>query len=108
LRQFVKPFPSGDEVWDISHNGTNKRWSGDGRRLFFAQDADAREVDIQTEGRFRAGVPRRLFSLTPIGSSTVLPGFDVSRDGQRFLLIETDRAAAPQSVVVVLDFAPQR
>ena len=44
----------------------------------------------------------------PIGSSTAFPGFDVSPDGQRFLLIEPDEAATTASLVVVLDFAPQR
>jgi hypothetical protein len=53
-------------------------------------------------------LPRRLFTLRPIGSSTTYPGFDVSPDGQRFLVIEPDDASATASLVVVLDFAPQR
>ena len=66
------------------------------------------EVDVQTTPGFRVGVPRRLFTLRPIGSSTTYPGFDVSPDGQRFLIIEPDEAAAATSLVVVLDFVPER
>jgi Tol biopolymer transport system component len=104
----VRPLEAGDTRWEISALGNNPRWSGDGRRLFFARDAEVFEVDVQTTPGFRVGVPRRLFTLRPIGSSTSYPGFDVSADGQRFLLIEPDEASATTSLVVVLDFAPQR
>ena len=104
----VRSFPAGEGRWEISPLGTNPRWSGDGRRLFFARDEQVLEVDVQTAPGFRVGVPRRLFTLRPIGSSTTYPGFDVSPDGQRFLLIEPDEASATTSLVVVLDFAPQR
>ena len=104
----VRPLEAGDARWEISAFGSNPRWSGDGRRLFFARDEQVLEVDVQTAPSFRVGVPRRLFTLRPIGSSTTYPGFDVSADGQRFLVIEPDEASATTSLVVVLDFAPQR
>lgn len=104
----VKPFPAGDGRWEIAALGGNPRWSADGRRLFFARDEQVLEVDVQTTPGFRVGVPRRLFTLRPIGSSTTYPGFDVSPDGQRFLIIEPDEAAAATSLVVVLDFVPER
>jgi serine/threonine protein kinase len=104
----VRPFPAGEGRWEIAALGGNPRWSRDGRRLFFARDEQVLEVDVQTTPSFRVGVPRRLFTVRPIGSSTAYPGFDVSPDGQRFLLIEPDEAAMTASLVVVLDFAPQR
>ena len=104
----VKPLGGGDGRWEISAPGNNPRWSGDGRRLFFARDGEVLEVEVQTTPTFRAGVPRRLFTLAPISSSNVYPGFDVSADGQRFLLIEPDSQAATTSLVVVLNFTPQR
>ena len=104
----VRPFPAGDGRWEISALGTNPRWSRDGRRLFFARDEQVLEVDVQTTPDFRVGVPRRLFTLRPISSSTNYPQFDVSPDGQRFLVIEPDEVSATTSLVVVLDFAPQR
>jgi len=104
----VKSMPPGEGRWEISALGGNPRWSRDGRRLFFARDEQVLEVDVQTTPSFRVGVPRRLFTLRPIGSSTTYPGFDVSADGQRFLVIEPDEASETTSLVVVLDFAPQR
>ena len=104
----VRSFPGGEGRWEVSPLGTNPRWSGDGRRLFFSRDEQVLEVDVQTAPTFRVGVPRRLFTLRPIGSSTTYPGFDVSPDGQRFLVIEPDEASATTSLVVILDFAPER
>jgi eukaryotic-like serine/threonine-protein kinase len=101
----VTRFPAGGDRVEVARTGSNPRWSGDGRRLFFASEADLMEVDIQTEPRLRVGVARRLFSLPPLGASAVYSGFDVSPDGQRFLLIETEPAESIQRVVVVLNFA---
>jgi eukaryotic-like serine/threonine-protein kinase len=92
----------------IDEAGRNLRWIGDGRRLVFTNDTDVLEVDVQTEPRLRLGVPRRLFSLGRIGASGVAPAFDVSADGQRFVFVEPDAAAATPRAVVVLDFAPDR
>lgn len=104
----VRPLGAGERRWEISAPGSNPRWSGDGRRLFFARGGEVLEIDVQTTPTFRAGVPRRLFTLPLIASSGSYPGFDVSPDGQRFLFIEPDSEAARTSLIVVLNFTPQR
>jgi hypothetical protein len=65
--------------------GNEAAMSGDGRLLLYSRDFNVfdrpfggGEVDVQSESRLRVGVPRRLFGLTPIAASGVLPGFDVS------------------------------
>jgi hypothetical protein len=104
----VSAFPSGSDRTTIPVAGGNLRWSADGHRLFFADEADVFEVDVQAEPRLRLGVPRRLFSLNRIAASGVIPGFDVSGDGQRFLFVEPDAAQSTQRAVVVLNFSPAR
>ena len=105
---FVKPFPSGGEPVDIKASGYAHRWSADGRRLFFATDHGIMEVDVQTTARFRAGVPRKLFAVRPLGTSAGYPGFDVSANGERFLTLQSEPQASIQRVLVVLDFKPEK
>jgi Tol biopolymer transport system component len=103
---FVKPFAGGEAV-GLKTRTRNYRWSSDGHRLFVADDdATVMEVDVQTDPRLRIGVPRKLFSLRPLGTSSSYPGFEVSSDGQRFLTVQSEPEAAIQRVVVVLDFKP--
>ena len=105
---FVRPFPSGGERVDLKTMSTFQRWSADGRRLFFAVDGVISEVELQTTPQFRVGVPRKLFSLPPLGTSGAYSNFDVSADGQRFLSIRSEPEAAIQRVVIILDFKPAK
>src|SRR5690606_35370378 len=83
-------------------------WCEDGRKLYFIDDGSVIEVDIQTTPRLRVGVPRRLFSVRPLGTIGAYPGFDVSPDGQRFLTVQSEPEAAIQRVIVALDFQLRR
>jgi hypothetical protein len=61
-------------------------------------------VSVTTEGGFRAGRPRQLFE----GRYGVEPGgqhdYDVSPDGQRFLMVGLDDEAEPSEIRVVLSW----
>jgi Tol biopolymer transport system component len=82
------------------------RWSGDGRRLFFATTRDIQQVDVYDEPVFRLGIPKSLFDR-PASSGAPTP-FDVSADGERFLVAEPDDSVSrARSMVVVLNFAPE-
>jgi len=93
---------------DLKTMSSFHRWSADGRRLFFVVDGVISEVELQTTPQFRVGVPRKLFSLHPLGTSGAYSNFDVSANGQRFLTIRSEPEAAIQRVVVVLDFKPAK
>lgn len=62
------------------------RWRGDGNELFFmTTEGDVMSVSVTAkDGEFSSGAPQLLFEARPIPQSWNL--FDVSRDGQRFLL----------------------
>ena len=104
---FARPFPSGEPI-DLNGSGFFFRWSADGRRLVFSDQGSMMEIDVQATPRFRAGIPRKLFTIRPLGTSGAYPAFDMSADGQRFLTLQSEAGASIQRVVVVLDFTPEK
>jgi hypothetical protein len=87
--QAFPPSPSSSRAkWQISQNGGQEmRWRGDGRELFWnTSDGKIWAADIETSARgVRSGTPRELFAA-PIYTATS-GSFDVTPDGQRFLLL---------------------
>lgn len=68
------------------NGGADARWRRDGKELFFiAADRKMMAVDIQSGGRFEAGIPRPLFDTRVSGLTDVRTHYAVTADGQRFL-----------------------
>lgn len=91
-------------TWQISvGGGTQPLWRADGKEIFYvAPDNAMMAVEVESrEGFFRAGPPRRLFQ-TRLGSLTAVREYDVSADGQRFLVNDpvVDPNDVPITVVV--------
>jgi eukaryotic-like serine/threonine-protein kinase len=91
-----------------SGGGTAPRWRGDGKELFYAA-ADGRTMmmtPITSLSPFRAGTPVRLFALG-MGSSATRDrvrntDYDVSPDGQKFLIsVPVGQAASSQMTIVL-------
>jgi eukaryotic-like serine/threonine-protein kinase len=91
---------AGDK-WLISKGGgTDPRWRGDGKELFYlASDGKLMAVDISAKPIFKAGAPRPLFQLPP-GSI----GSDVTADGRRFLVGVPVAQSASVPFTVVLNW----
>jgi serine/threonine-protein kinase len=102
---YVRPFPNvGGGRWQVSSGGgTTPVWSRAGRELFYRDLSSVLAVDIRTEPAFAAGTPRRLFDGPYL--SALSASFDVSPDGQRFLMIKDPPPAGdtplPRIVVMV-------
>jgi len=84
---YVQSFPGSGGKWQISAaGGMQPRWRRDGKELFFlAPDYKLMAVDVVTDRAiFTAGTPRLLFQTR---AATLLNNaYDVSADGQRFLI----------------------
>jgi serine/threonine protein kinase/Tol biopolymer transport system component len=93
FRVYVEPFPAGGGKWQISATGgpaCHPRWRSDGREIFYTNGTAIWAVDVTTTtaGSFSAGPPHKLFDATVLyAGSAVNTGYDVTPDGQRFLLI---------------------
>ena len=97
---YITSFPEGKGKWKVSANGgAYAAWSANGKELFFNDlNDDIVACDITTKGgEIEIGTQRRLFHASMPGVGT---GFDVSPDGQRFLVnLAEGEAAAPLKVI---------
>ena len=88
---YVRPFPDVEEgKWQISRDGGDEPvWGPDSRELFYRSDGGVMAVSVETEPTFSAGSPTLLFQAAYLDSSgRSVPTYDVSPDGQRFLMMK--------------------
>jgi Tol biopolymer transport system component len=104
---YVRPYPAGDRRSQVSHGGGSEpRWRGDGHELFYVtRDGSLQSVTVRTTSEFASDPPRTLFTSTdlrgPITSHLGRNRYDVTADGQSFLIIQSvaDPASSPITVV---------
>jgi eukaryotic-like serine/threonine-protein kinase len=111
---YVRPFPDVNSGrWQISTGGgTRPVWARNGEELFYLapgvamMSAPVDGAPTESRSTFRVGTPAKLFE----GRYFAVAGtdgrtYDVSPDGQRFLMIKvgdgSGQTAAPPSIVVV-------
>jgi Tol biopolymer transport system component len=89
---YVRPFPGPGGKWQISTEAADYPcWRRDGRELFYLTgNSMLMAVDVNSIGSsFAVGRPRPLFQLPPSPGSAASP-YDVTVDGQRFIVITRD------------------
>ena len=106
---YVRSFPAGSDRQQVSVNGGSQpRWRGDGRELFYvAPDRKIMSVDVRQEERLEAGAPRPLFQTRIVPLVEARNHFDVTRDGQRFVVNSRRPEDAAQPITVVVGWAPE-
>jgi serine/threonine protein kinase/Tol biopolymer transport system component len=102
---YVQPYPGPGGKWQIStEGGTEPVWNPNGRELFYRSGNKMMAVDIATQPSFVAGKPRMLFEGPYVPPPVPISNYDVSPDGQRFLMLKSTvstEAAATQINVVL-------
>ena len=101
---YVSPFLTANGKWQVSNGGGQEpKWRKDGKELFYVSaDGKMMAVAVTTGSNFKAGAPVALFQThrrQPV-SAQDFASYDVSGDGQRFLIAtRVDEAnSAPLSV----------
>jgi serine/threonine-protein kinase len=101
---YVQPYPGPGPKWLVSiDGGTDPVWSKDGRELFFRKDDQLMVVSVLARTRFSAGSPRRLFTIQ-FDAGDNAPNYDVSPDGQWFVMARSDREQLPRELHLVLNW----
>ena len=85
---YVRPFPEGGGRIAVSSNGgTQPRWSRDGKEIFYVEGTTLVAVAVSTRPSFSVGSVTRLFEHRALLTSLwPFARYDVSGDGQRFVL----------------------
>ena len=90
----VQSFPDAQQRVVVSEEGGSEpRWSGNGRELFFRRGGQMMAVSVSPGPVFSAGPPRALFSVDGYRAARNRPQYDVTPDGQRFLMIRENSAS---------------
>jgi Tol biopolymer transport system component len=109
---YVQAYPGHGDKHRISRDGGRSPvWARNGRELFYqartlgSAEVPMMAVDIDTTNGFRSYEPRVLFS-NRFGTTTPVRSYDVSADGQRFMMAkdEPNPVSPVTSVHIVLNW----
>jgi serine/threonine-protein kinase len=120
---YVQPYPGPGGKWQISTEGGQEPvWNPNGRELFYRSGSKIMAVDVRAATvserppggtgvspaptGFSAGKPRMLFEGPYLPTAASFPYYDVSPDGQRFLMLKPaeSQTSAPTQINVVLNW----
>ena len=97
---YIQPFPGPGGKYQISsEGGAEPVWNPNGRELFYRCGYKMMAVDVMTQPSFSTGKPRVLFEGLYLPSG-VTPSYDVSPDGQRFLMLKAAQQGQPAAVQI--------
>jgi serine/threonine-protein kinase len=101
---YVQPFPGPGGKWQISNEGgTEPLWSRNGKQLYYRRPNQVWVVDAQTGSAFSASKPRLLFEQPGYATNVPIRNWDISPDGQRFLMVKVDeRKSQPVTEMILV------
>jgi serine/threonine-protein kinase len=89
---YVRSFLDAGRRHAVSGQGGGEPlWARNGKQLFYRCEAQVWAVDVRTDGDFSTGKPRLLFERPGYSSGLPIRGYDLSRDGQRFLMVRMEQ-----------------
>ncbi|MGI8422717.1 MAG: protein kinase domain-containing protein [Chloroflexota bacterium] len=114
---YVQSWPGpGPKIQVSSEGGTDPMWRADGKEIFYRNVSQMMAVSVSTAPTFSASKPQMLWTgdyMHGLSSSCGLKGatitsYDVSRDGQRFLMIkDNDQKMYATKVTVVVNWVEE-
>ncbi len=100
-------YPDARGRWLVSTDGgTEPRWNPLGRELLYRVQDRMMAVSVEDADAFRAGAPieifRGSFTSGPFGNAN----YDISSDGERFLMVQ-GHTATGSALMVVLNWTAE-
>jgi len=104
---YVRPYPGPGGRWQVSlDGGTEPVWSPTGREIFYRDGDKMMAAAVQTVGAFEVGARTQLFEGNYQVTSQQITGYDVTRDGKTFVMLQPVQGTA-QTVFVTLNWFEQ-
>ena len=104
---YAQRFPDGGDKKQVSVNsGTEPVWSANGEELFFREAERMMVVSISSANRLTLGTPTVLFEgpYLPAWSNSLSANYDVSADGEEFIMLRPEGGTLRQEIVIVLNW----
>ena len=98
---YLRRYPGPDSRWPVSTDGgTSPLWNPTGKELFYRSGNKMMAVSFSTTPDVALATPRVLFEQPyAYGSTVALTNYDVSADGQRFLMVKHESGVAYLNIV---------
>jgi Tol biopolymer transport system component len=99
---YLRRYPGPDSRWQVStDSGTSPLWNHTGKELFYRNGNKMMAVSVSTTPDVTLATPRVIFEQRyAYGSTIALTNYDVSADGQRFLMVKREAGVAYLNVVL--------
>lgn len=102
---YLQPYSGPGGKWQISADGgAEPVWNRNGRELFYRNGDKMMAVEITTQPGFSAGKAKLLFAAHYQATPNVNSNYDVSPDGQRFLMLKPSGEHDATQINVVLNW----
>jgi serine/threonine-protein kinase len=104
---YVVPFPNAATAKFLvsADGGTEPLWSRGGREIFYRNaEGDMVSVRVETAPTFSAGATSVLFSATEYLTNVNHRQYDVTPDGERFIMVRPVGDCAQGALIVVENF----
>ncbi len=107
---FVRSFPESRERRQVSSGGGSQpRWRGDGRELFYiSPDSKLMAVEVGTRPSLEVGPPHVLFQTRILPLIEARNHYDAAADGQRFVVNSRRPEDASLPITVVSAWIPEK
>jgi Tol biopolymer transport system component len=99
---YLRPYGGEDRRWQVSTDGgTQAVWNPNGKEIFYRNGNKMMAVEVATSPAVSLSPPRQLFEQRyAFGAGITLPNYDISRDGQRFVMVKDESNAGRLNVIV--------
>jgi len=101
---YVRPFPGPGMKQQVSSEGGGEPlWARNRKQLFYRWEDQVWVVDVRTDGGFATDKPRLLFEKPGYGRTYPIRSWDLSLDGQRFLMTKREnRKPTPVTEMILV------
>src|SRR5262249_47727337 len=91
-----------DRKWSVStQGGTSPRWNRNGKEIFYRNGNAMMSVEVSASPELTLSPPRLLFEQRyAYGNTVSMANYDVSPDGQRFLMVKDDSSSGRLNIVL--------